>query len=835
MNQAQLSFNGGEVSPYLRHRIDFEKTASSAETMENFLSHPIGTLMKRPGLKHLTTLTHDTSKGCMFPFVASDGTSYLICIDEANGITIVRAANATVADTVAFLSDSTIPNTFISGTHSMRELSFIAINDVAFLTHSAIAPTRLTRRSDTDWICETIPFTYPPLGIANTDEDSVIIVARNGASPTAWSSSHGAYAVGDLVTYNSLEWVCTKAHTASSTTYPVEGPTIYNGSLPNGYYTFLISGSGFTYKPIWKQNLAVSIVGETINLTSNKGIFTSSMVGSKFLFSRERIASESQIIQLLNSPDRTSTVIYIERKWAITTFGTWSGTVKIEKSLDGSTWTQFRTYYSAANRNVSDAGELDEPAFVRINWDYDAAGSSSPMAVLDCLDTFLNGFFEIASVTNSTTATAIAKTLVFPSTSWIWTEAAFTKHNGFPAVSALHESRLVFAGTTSQPTSLWISQSDDLLNFLTGPNESDAIASTLAAPGSDPIRWVASQRRLFIGTSRAEYVSGSETLDQPISPTNFTARRYTNAGSRRRRPLVYADGLLFTGRNGGRLYEIGYDQSRQNYSTDDLTRLAEHLTQPGISNMAYQQGREQMIWLVREDGVLLNFLYSRAERIASWSRHSTTGGLFKDVAIIPNDTGDDDVFFLIKRGSLTCLERFNAGWQAANETNANWLALDGIQGTTNATVTIPVHLRSTELTKLTDGDTNPIAEQTAYLSSTASIHAGDWQIGFPIVGTYKSLPIDITAQDGSTSGRKKRIHKLALSLVNARGGKISNKSIAAAVPIPNTQPSAVLRTGWEEVIPDSGNVNDAQIVITHSDPFPFSLRAAVIKWQLHEP
>jgi hypothetical protein len=33
MNQAFLTFNAGEVSPYLRHRIDFEKTPAAAEEL----------------------------------------------------------------------------------------------------------------------------------------------------------------------------------------------------------------------------------------------------------------------------------------------------------------------------------------------------------------------------------------------------------------------------------------------------------------------------------------------------------------------------------------------------------------------------------------------------------------------------------------------------------------------------------------------------------------------------------------------------------------------------------------------------------------------------------
>jgi len=839
MNHAMLSFNGGEVSPYLKHRIDFEKTASSAELMQNFLPNPIGSMMKRPGLQHITTITHDTTKGLMHSFVSSDGTAYLLCIDEANGITVIRAADGTVADTVPYLTDSAIPDNFVTGTHSMRELQVTAINDVAFLTHPFIAPTRLSRVSDTNWILEPIPFDYYPIAIENTDPDNLLIVTATAGAAAAWSASTVSYVIGSLVTYGGSTWVCNYAHTSSATKYPVDGPKlILNTSdpVPAGYYLHSSTTTLKTYKPIWKLDVNGSIAypGSGLAISSNAGIFSSAMVGSRFRFSRARTSTESQITHLLNSPDSTSIGIYVQKKWTITTFGTWDGTLKIQTSPDGSTWTDHKTYFSNKNRNVSEEGELDDPAFMRLDWDYVDTGTGDPMAIFDCLDAYLEGWFEITAVTDVNTATATAKSVLYPSTSFLYAEAAFTKNQGFPAACTLHESRLAFGGTARQPTSVWISCADDLVNFETGPDDSDAIASTLAAPVSDPIRWMASQRRLFIGTSRAEYVSGSETSDQPISPSNFTARRYTNSGSRLRRPMIYSDGLLFIGRAGGRLWEIGYDSERGSYSTEDLTRLSEHLTKAGITGMAYQQTREPQIWLIREDGVLLNFLYSRRERIAAWSQHSTTGGTFTDVAIIPNDSGDDDVFFLVKRGSSTCLERFPAGWQNAQETNANWLALDGTYGT-GTTISIPAHLRNIPITRLLAGDTVPAETTQTYTGATATISSQDWQVGLPIAASYVSLPIDMTAQDGSTQARRKRPHKLALSLYKARGGQVWNLSQNAAQDIPNTQPTAVLRDGWEDVIPDAGHLDNMQIKILHDDPFPFTVRAALIKWQLNEP
>ena len=73
MNQALLTFNAGEVSPYLRHRIDFDKTGSAAETLENFIPMAYGGVIKRPGMAFVAAVEAGAENTRLFPFLASDG------------------------------------------------------------------------------------------------------------------------------------------------------------------------------------------------------------------------------------------------------------------------------------------------------------------------------------------------------------------------------------------------------------------------------------------------------------------------------------------------------------------------------------------------------------------------------------------------------------------------------------------------------------------------------------------------------------------------------------------------------------------------------------------
>ena len=58
-----------------------------------------------------------------------------------------------------------------------------------------------------------------------------------------------------------------------------------------------------------------------------------------------------------------------------------------------------------------------------------------------------------------------------------------------------------------------------------------------------------------------------------------------------------------------------------------MTLLAEHITENGITEMAYQQEPDSILWCVREDGVLAGLTYQRSENVIAWHRHKL-GGTF---------------------------------------------------------------------------------------------------------------------------------------------------------------------------------------------------------------
>lgn len=979
MNHPVLTFNAGEVSPYLRHRIDYEKTPASCETMENFLCLPYGPVVKRPGLRHIAAVEDSGENSRFLPFVASTGDRYLLHFTE-DLLTIYRP-DGTVADALAFLDG----HTWTSGDwdNNLRAIQIVQLNDIAFLVHPATHPLRLSRLGDTNWHLEYIPFTKPPVLDENTDTGTTYAVVSNPV-PAAWALS-ATYITGNTCITTS-EWECVNGHTATADNQPGTGKdwrTVWKRKifapeepvtliaadvtgtawtmLYHNYYAGQVYGLGgdvgiclqdvtgeTAFAPedaptgapwglvgVWEDDYIPAIPTVALNAyrtantdstiyrcilshapysigpDSEPGVgaswetcweasgstlpgtiplwfasdgyavnderihngrkyrcttahtpdtdnepgtgadwsdywfridafldpvttITGNCPGRYYRLAPERTQGDLQIeLAALQSKDGVVTdPILVSGAWDCFTYGTWSGTFFVERSIDlGQTWTIARSYQATGDRNIADAGDEDPPALLRLRFQKQSgtATTGDQRAVLIPRTATVPGYILIDEYESATRLYGKAVTAIMSGSTHRWSPGAFSDINGFPRAIALHDGRLVFAGTEANPVSLWFSQTNDFLDFETGIEDDQGIFATLALSNSSPIRWIASQRRLFVGTALGEWAIGSESSDSPLSPTNFIARQWAAYGSAPVAPLIANDAVFFAERKGVRLRELSYFADREGYDAADLTRLAEHITRGGIASMAWQQTREPGLWLIRRDGTLLHFGYARAERFAAWTRHTTTGGTFTDVAILPSDSGDDEVFFIIDRAGTSYLERFPQHWLDAQETNDGWFHLDGVSGTgAGAAVTLPAYLKNTPVKNL-----NPttLATTTPTYSANPTIANGTpYHIGLPIPSAMISLPIDFSGD--STMAKTKRLHRVSLSLYQSRGGTISNLADTSAQTIPNTQPALTLRSGWEDCIPDPGHRQEIQLRLQHSDPFPFTLRAACLRLEV---
>ena len=239
---------------------------------------------------------------------------------------------------------------------------------------------------------------------------------------------------------------------------------------------------------------------------------------------------------------------------------------------------------------------------------------------------FNSGKAKITSVTNTTVAVATITT-AFANTNATaaFNLGAFSNTTGFPSCVSFFEQRLVFAGTTDEPQTLYFSKSGDYENMTTGTDADDAMVYTIASNQVNKIRYLKAVRTLLIGTTGGEFSVSADGTDAAVTPTNVTIKRQSSFGAANVDAQPAGNAVLFLQTAKRKIRELAYNYDSDGYVAPDLCILNETVTNSGINEMAYQQSPDSILWCVRDDGVLAGLTYQRTDNVVAWHRHILGG------------------------------------------------------------------------------------------------------------------------------------------------------------------------------------------------------------------
>ena len=234
-----------------------------------------------------------------------------------------------------------------------------------------------------------------------------------------------------------------------------------------------------------------------------------------------------------------------------------------------------------------------------------------------------------AIITARTNTTVVVATITTAFTNTNATAAfnlgAFSDTTGHPSCVSFFEQRLVFAGTTDEPQTLYFSKSGDYENMTTGTNADDAMVYTIASNQVNKIRYLKAVRTLLIGTTGGEFSVSADGTDAAVTPTNVTIKRQSSFGAANVDAQPAGNAVLFLQRAKRKIRELAYNYDSDGYVAPDLTILNETVTNSGITEMAYQQAPDSILWCVRDDGVLAGLTYQRTDNVVAWHRHIIGG------------------------------------------------------------------------------------------------------------------------------------------------------------------------------------------------------------------
>lgn len=275
-------------------------------------------------------------------------------------------------------------------------------------------------------------------------------------------------------------------------------------------------------------------------------------------------------------------------------------------------------------------------------------------------------YFKITSVTSGTVANGtFENTTGSPTLSTAqadWALGLFSDTEGAQAVS-FHEGRLLYGGAPNDPDRWVASVSDDFDNFeIENKSKTDAenadksISRRVVSRQVNAVRWLLSvAEALAMGTSGAEFrIKGAN--DDFLTPAGTITKPATSRGSAAIIPVVIDSKVVFVQRNKRKLREFTFDLASDGFVSREVSILAEHILESGVTQLDYQQDPDSVIWCVRADGQLIGFTYEREQNVIGAHRH-IVGGSFQEgdavvesIAIIPNpEETADQVWMVVKR------------------------------------------------------------------------------------------------------------------------------------------------------------------------------------------
>lgn len=440
---------------------------------------------------------------------------------------------------------------------------------------------------------------------------------------------------------------------------------------------------------------------------------------------------------------------------------------------------------------------------------------------------------------------------------------AWSGTTGYPSVGTFYEQRQFAANTTSQPQTLWATQTADFENHTPDDRngtveDDDALDYTISADEVNAIRWLSpGESTLVLGTTGGEWIP--ESAGVVITPSDIVIKRRTKHGSANIQPVRIGNVVLFVQKAKRKVREFGFAFEVDGYRAVDMTRLAQHVTRGGIVEMDFQQEPDSLIWAVRSDGQLLSMTFRREEDVVAWARHivggsfSTGDAVVESVAVIPGANGAgqtqssenrDEVWITVKRTINGVTKRYieilERDFEAGDDEEDSYYA-DSIityDGVATDTITGLDHLEGEVVSILADGFIHPdgtVVSGGLTLDNPASVV----QIGLGYTHIVKPLKFEGGTSSGTAVGKTKQIFGVTFVLLNSHtlsfGPDASSLRSIDFREVPDPMDTAVpFFTGERFEEYDDDWKTDPRIVIQSSDPVPFTLLALAPEIDIRE-
>ena len=488
----------------------------------------------------------------------------------------------------------------------------------------------------------------------------------------------------------------------------------------------------------------------------------------------------------------------------------------------------FRTTVSSANVEVTHAahGLFKDDSLVISNaaavGNISASNLNGTRVITSIIDD--NHYtFTAGGSANATIDGGGAPTIVTHAASSNWSEQSFSALRGYPSAIAFHENRLVFAGTPSQPDSIWMSKSAKYYNFDVGDAEdNDSIQITASLGEINEIRHLVSNRDLQIFTSTSEmYIPSFQ--NKPLTPITTTIKRQTPFGSKHVKPQIMDGSTVFVQKGGRIIREYLFTEGEQAYTASPISTLSEHLIKSPVEmNILYGalDRAENYIFSINEDGSMAVFNSNRAEKRAGWVEFTSQGAFISSITI------DDRVFVILQIESTSATTPIK--YVLCEFSNLYNTDAGKIYSGSNGVFNVSADFANGVVLNVVNGN-NYIGEFTVAsgnidVSSVSTLNSAE--IGFKYNVNLITNPIDIVAQNGPVTGDPRGISSVVVDLNTTLSANVNGTNLLVTNVTNDLSLQQQAFTGKKE-FKLLGYSRDPKITISQSAPLPLQINGLI--------
>lgn len=653
---SQRTFAGGELSPSLYARTDVAKYQSAVRTLRNYYVMRHGGATNRGGSKFICEVDDSTKRVRLIPFVFNNEQTYVLEFGNEyirvikNGVQLTEAAQAIAGVTqaaTAVLTYSGADNyangdeVYISGVVGMTELNgrnFKVANvdtgantfELNYMDGTAVNSTAFGAYSSGGTVEEVYQISSPYL---EADLQEIQFVQ----SADVITLTHPSYAPRELSRTGDTSWTLAvidgvpeiargtglgaTAGAAGANTYRYQMTAVayetYEESLP-------ATAAGATLTSVTLTNPAVGTVtshgyssGDTVFIdTDGSGM---PEIAGKFFIVNVLTANTFELKDIRgNDVDATAYTAY----------------------------TGGRTISNTVTRITSAAApSTTNPHVIQM------ASPPSNAVEFNVYRENSNGVFGWIGVSSSNTFRDTGAVDPDPGDTPPRPSEFFVEDDArYPSVVGYYQQRRLFAASDSEPEAVWASRTGSFSNFTYSRplQDDDSLSFTLAGSQVNRVKHLIDLGKLVVLTQGGEWAVQGDAAGT-LTPSEINARQYTYNGASSLRPLIIGNTALYVQARGNIVRDLGFDISSDGYRGIDLTVYSNHLVDGyQINDWAYAQVPESIVWMVRDDGVLLGLTYVRDQQLLAWHRHDTQGGIIENVCVVPE--GNEDVlYWVVKR------------------------------------------------------------------------------------------------------------------------------------------------------------------------------------------